>query len=48
MFKNLDNHIENVSAVAIACCVLHNIRRMNKDDYLDQDGMLEARKKEAK
>ena len=42
MFKNLDNHIENVSAVAIACCVLHNIRRMNEDDYLDQDGMLEA------
>ena len=41
LLKRLDNRIENVSAVAIACCV-HNICQMNKDNYLDQDGMLEA------
>ena len=42
MLKRLDNCIENVSAVVIACCVLHNICQMNRDDYLDHDGMLEA------
>ena len=42
LLKRLDNCIENVSAVVIACCVLHNICQMNRDDYLDQDGMLEA------
>ena len=42
LLKKLDNRIENVSAVVIACCVLDNTCQMNKDDYLDQDGMLEA------
>ena len=42
LLKRLDDRIENVSAVVIACCVLDNIFQMNKDDYLDQDGMLEA------
>ena len=42
LLKRLDNHIENNSAVVTACCVLHNICQMNRDDYLDQDGMLEA------
>ena len=42
LLKRLDNHIENISAVVIACCVLHNICQMNRDDYLDQDGMWEA------
>ena len=42
LLKRLDNRIENASAVFIACCVLHNIYQMNRDDYLDQDGMLEA------
>ena len=41
LLKRLDNRIENVSAVVIACCVLHNICQMNIDDYLDQVGMLE-------
>ena len=40
--EKLDNCIENFSAVVIACCVWHNKCRMNGDDYLDQDGMLEA------
>ena len=42
LLKRLDNCIENVSAVVIACCVLHNICQMNRDYYLDQDGMLDA------
>ena len=40
--KRLDNCTENVSAVVIACCFLHNIRQMNGDDYLGHNGMLEA------
>ena len=40
LLKRLDNRIENVSAVVITCCVLHNICQMNKYDYVDQDGML--------
>ena len=42
LLKRLDNRIENVSAVVIACCVLHNICQMNRGYYLDQDEMLEA------
>ena len=42
MLKRLDSSIENVSAVVIAFCALRNICQMNKDDYLRQDGMLEA------
>ena len=42
LLKRLDNGIENVSAVATACWVLHSICQMNKDNYIDQDGMLEA------
>ena len=41
LLKRLDNRIENVSAVVITCCVLHNICQMNKYDYVDQDGMLD-------
>ena len=29
------------SSVAITCCVLHNICQMNKDEYIDDDGILE-------
>ena len=39
--KRLENRIENVSAIIITCCVLHNICQMNKDDYIDRDGILE-------
>ena len=42
LLKRLDNLLENVSAVVITCCVLHNICQMTKDDYLEQDGMLET------
>ena len=42
LLKRLDKCKENLSAVVIACYVLHNICQINKDDYLDQDGMLEA------
>ena len=42
LLKRLDNHIENLSTDVITCCVLHNICQMNRDDYLDQDGILEV------
>ena len=41
LLKRLDNQIENVSSVVITCCVLHNICQMNKDEYIDDDGILE-------
>ena len=41
LLKRLDNQIEIVSSVAIRCCVLHNICQMNKDEYIDDDGILE-------
>ena len=28
------------SSVAITCCVLHNICQMNKDEYIDDEGIL--------
>ena len=42
LLNNLDCQIENVSTVIIACCVLHNICQLIKDDYIDNDGILEA------
>ena len=42
LLKTLDNRIENVSAFVIACYVLYNICQMNKDDYVGEDGILEA------
>ena len=42
LLNNLDCQIENVSTVIIASCVLHNICQLNKDDYTDNDGILEA------
>lgn len=41
LLKRLDNEIENVSSVIVTCCVLHNICQINKDDYVDDDGLLE-------
>ena len=41
LLKRLDNEIENVSTVIIACCTLHNICQMNNEDYIDRDGVLE-------
>ena len=41
LLKRLDNRIKNVIAVAITCCILHNICQMRKDEYIDKDGMLD-------
>ena len=41
LLKRLDNRIEIVTAVAITCCVLHNICQMRKDECIDKDGMLD-------
>ena len=42
LLNNLDCQIENVSTVIIACCVLRNICQLNKGNYIDNDGILEA------
>ena len=41
LLKRLDNEIENVSSVIVTCCVLHNICQIYKDNYVDDDGLLE-------
>ena len=42
LLKRLDNRIENVSAVIITCCTLHNICQINNDEYIDNDEVLEG------
>ena len=42
LLNNLDCQIENVLTVIIACCVLHSICQLNKNDYVDNDGIFEA------
>ena len=41
LLKRLDNRIENVSAVTIACITLHNFCQINNENYVDKDGVLE-------
>ena len=41
LLKRLDNQIKNVSTVVITCCVLHSICQMNRDEYIDDDGILD-------
>ena len=42
LLKKLDNRIENISAVIITCCTLHNICQINNDKYIDNDEVLEG------
>ena len=35
MLKRLDNDIENVTSIIIACFILHNILQINDDNYED-------------
>ena len=42
LLNNLDCQIENFPTVIIACCVLHSIYQLNKDDYIDNSGIFKA------
>lgn len=37
LLKKMENQTSNISKVIIACCILHNIRQFNGDDYEDLD-----------
>ena len=41
LLTRLDNRIENVAAVTIACVTLHNFCQKNNETYTDEDGVLE-------
>ena len=41
LLKRLDCQVENVSAVVITCCVLHNFCQINGENYCDEDGVLD-------
>ena len=41
LLKRLDHEIENISNVIIACFILHNICQISRDEYVDNDGLLE-------
>ena len=42
LLKRLDNEMENVPNVIIACCVLHNICQMRCEAYIDDDDVLSS------
>ena len=41
LLKRLDHEIENISSVIIACFILHNICQISRDEYVDNDRLLE-------
>ena len=41
LFKRLDSEIENVSNGIITCVALRNMCQLNRDEYLDEDEVLE-------
>ena len=49
-WRCLLKRLENVTTVAITCCVLHDICQMRKNECIDKDGMLDEilRKKRAR
>ena len=40
MLKRLDNNLENVPDIILACCVLHNITQLKEDSYIDYDDVI--------
>ena len=41
LLKRVDHEIENISNVIIACFILYNICQISRDEYVDNDGLLE-------
>lgn len=39
--KRIDNNLENVSSVVMFCVILHNICQRRKDEYKDDDQVLD-------
>ena len=44
LLKQLQNSVENVSNVIIACFTLHNFWQVNGENYFDSDEILEMMK----
>ena len=39
--KRLDNDLENISGVVMTCVILHNLCQSRKDEYIDDDLVLD-------
>lgn len=42
LMKRLDNNLENISGVVMTCVILHNICQSRKDEYIDDDHVLDG------
>ena len=40
LLKWLDNNLENIPDIILACCVLHNITQLKGDNYIDYDDVI--------
>ena len=40
LLKRLDNNLENIPDIILACCVLHNITQLKGDSYIDYDDVI--------
>ena len=40
LLKRLDNNLENIPDIILACCVLHNITQLKGDNYIDYDNVI--------
>ena len=40
LLKRLDNNLENIPDIILACCVLHNITLLKGDSYIDYDDVI--------
>ena len=40
LLKRLDNNLENIPDIILACCVLHNITQLKGDNYIDYDDVI--------
>ena len=41
LMKRIDNNLENISGVVMSCVILHNICQKRKDEYIDDDQVLD-------
>ena len=40
LLKRLDNNLENIPDIILACCVLHNITQLKGDSFIDYDDVI--------